>query len=185
MNSTALLVIGAQREYFPGGRLPLAEPEQALDQILRLLGWARHQGCLVIHILRGDGGAGSPFFVPGSPGVQMHPDVTVLPGELLLEKRWPGAFTGTGLERILQERRVQRLILCGFQTHLCCDTTAREGVHRGFQVTVAADACGTRDLRIPGGGGVIAPMLQAATLAALADGVARILSTDELLDGKE
>ena len=185
MIRTALLVIGAQREYFPGGRLPLAEPENALAQILRLLDWARREGHLVVHILHGGSRPGSPYFAPGSPGVQMHPALTALPGELLLEKRWPGAFTGTGLEAILRERRVERLTLCGFQTHLCCDATAREGFHRGFQVTVAADACATRDLRIPGGGGVIAPMLQAATLAALADGMARVLSTDELLGGKE
>lgn len=185
MSKTALLVIGAQQEYFPGGRLPLADPDEALDQILRLLDWARRQGHLVIHILHSGTRTGSPYFEPGSPGVQMHPAMTVVTGELLMEKRWPGAFTGTGLEPILRDRQVGRLLLCGFQTHRCCDTTARQAFHQGFQVDLVADACGTRDLRVPGGGEVIAPLIQAATLAALADGIARILSTDQVLAGRE
>jgi nicotinamidase-related amidase len=61
-------------------------------------------------------------------------------GEPVITKHLPGSFTGTPLEGALHERGIERLIVAGFMTQMCVDTTTREAAHRGFKVTVLADA---------------------------------------------
>jgi len=60
-------------------------------------------------------------------------------------------------------------VLAGFMTHMCVSSTARAALDLGYQTTVVADACATRDLPRPGGGTIAAADLHAAELAALAD----------------
>jgi nicotinamidase-related amidase len=50
-------------------------------------------------------------------------------------------------------------------THMCCDTTAREAVHRGFTVEFLGDATGTLPLT-NAAGSVTAEELQRAILCA-------------------
>jgi nicotinamidase-related amidase len=50
-------------------------------------------------------------------------------------------------------------------THMCCDTTAREAVHRGFKVEFLSDATGTLPLD-NAGGKVTAEELQRSILCA-------------------
>ena len=84
-----------------------------------------------------------PFFQKGTEGWALHPEVAKRPHDLLLEKSLPGSFTNTELEAWLRERGVETLTLAGYMTHMCCDTTARQGVHRGFKVEFLSDATGT------------------------------------------
>jgi len=69
----------------------------------------------------------------------------------VITKHLPGSFTSTPLEQALRERGVERLIVTGFMTQMCVDTTTREAAHRGFQVTVLADATAAMDVRGPDG----------------------------------
>jgi bifunctional isochorismate lyase/aryl carrier protein len=55
------------------------------------------------------------------------------------------AFHGTELGEILREREITRLVIVGFVTHLCCETTARSAFVRGFDVTFPVDATATYD----------------------------------------
>jgi nicotinamidase-related amidase len=57
-----------------------------------------------------------------------------------------GSFTGTGLEEWLRERGISTVTIAGYMTHMCCDTTARQAVHRGFEVEFLSDATGTLPL---------------------------------------
>ncbi len=71
---------------------------------------------------------------------------------LLIEKNLPGSFTGTGLEEWLRERGITTVTIAGYMTHMCCDTTARQAVHRGFDVEFLSDATGTLPLSNSAGG---------------------------------
>ena len=61
------------------------------------------------------------------------------------------------------------LVLAGFMTHACINSTARGAFNLGYQATIVANATATRDLPAAGGGVVPAEHVQAASLAAAGD----------------
>ena len=84
-----------------------------------------------------------PFFQKGTPGWELHPEVAARPRDLLVEKTLPGSFTKTPLEAWLRQQGITTVTIAGYMTHMCCDTTAREAVHRGFNVEFLRDATDT------------------------------------------
>lgn len=52
-------------------------------------------------------------------------------------------FLNTGLERILREKSVRQVVICGVLTNLCCETTARSAFMRGFEVYFVKDGTAT------------------------------------------
>jgi nicotinamidase-related amidase len=63
----------------------------------------------------------------------------------------PGSFTNTGLEEYLRGHGTEQLIIAGFMTQMCCDTTARQAPHHGFKVLMAADAMAAMSVKGPDG----------------------------------
>ena len=87
-----------------------------------------------------------PFFHKGTAGMGPSSRGGQRPRDVLFEKNLPGSFTGTGLEDWLREREISTVTIAGYMTHMCCDTTARQAVHRGFNVEFLSDATGTLPL---------------------------------------
>jgi nicotinamidase-related amidase len=139
--SRALLVIDVQNEYFTGA-LPITHPAGHLERILEAMDAAAgHMPTIVVqhHFPQAD----KPFYQKGTPGWELHPEVAARPRDLLIEKTLPGSFTNTPLEGWLRDRGVTTVTIAGYMTHMCCDTTARQAVHRGFAVEFLGDATGT------------------------------------------
>ncbi len=156
MEKTALLVIDAQQEYFaPTGKVVLPDGPGAVARIAQLLAWARAAGLPVIHVTHESRRPNPTTFVPGSPGLEIHPAAQPAPDELVLTKHLPGSFTNTGLEEDLRRLGVEQVVLSGFMTQMCCDTTAREAAHRGFKVLMVADAMAA--MAVKGPDGVLVP----------------------------
>ncbi|WP_422924670.1 cysteine hydrolase family protein [Singulisphaera sp. PoT] len=140
--SRALLVIDVQNEYFTGA-LPITHPAGHLEQILHVMDSARGKiPTVVIQHHSTD----MPIFKRGTHEWQLHPEVAGRPNDLLVEKTLPGSFTNTPLEAWLRERGIDTVTVAGYMTHMCCDTTARQAVHRGFKVEFLSDATGTLPL---------------------------------------
>lgn len=137
----ALLVIDVQNEYFTG-LLPVTYPPGSFARILEAMDAARAARVPVI-VIRHTGPAGAPAFAPGTPGRELHPEVEKRPRDLLVEKTLPGSFTGTNLGAWLEEHGIKKLVIAGYMTQMCCDTTARQALHRGYSVTFLSDATGT------------------------------------------
>ena len=89
-----------------------------------------------------DGG----IFVSGSDNWQLHESVSSRPHAVVIDKQLPGSFTGTELESWLSERAVDHLVIVGYMTHMCIDTTTRQAMHLGLGVTILEDATGTIDI---------------------------------------
>jgi nicotinamidase-related amidase len=140
----ALLVIDVQNEYFTGA-LPITHPAGHLEQILRVMDAAQGHIPLVV-IQHTFDQPDKPFFRKGTDGWQLHPEVAKRSRDALFEKNLPGSFTRTGLEAWLRERNISTVTIAGYMTHMCCDTTARQAVHRGFTVEFLSDATGTLPL---------------------------------------
>jgi nicotinamidase-related amidase len=80
----------------------------------------------------------------------------------------------------LHIRGVETLIIAGYMTHNCVDSTAHEAFHRGYRVGVVADASATRDLPGPDGKTIPAATVHAAVLAGLGDRIAEIIDVATL-----
>ena len=166
LKGSALLMIDLQNTYREGV-MKLDNVEPAIAEAKGLLARARAAGIPVIHV-RHDAGPGSPYDLTASNG-QISDEVAPEGDEAVVTKGYPSAFVGTDLEARLKAAGVTDLILAGFMTHMCVNSTARSAFSLGFRPTVVASATATRDLPAPDGSVVPAAALQAASLAALAD----------------
>lgn len=162
----ALLLVDIQQDYFPGGALPLVEPEAAARSARVVLDSFRASGEKVVHIFHVAEDATATFFVPGTAGVDFHPLVAPVDGEAVVEKHEPNSFLGTELAEILAAADVDELVIVGMMTSMCVDSTTRAASERGFTVTVVQDACAAPDLTL---GDTVVPgaTVHAAFLAAL------------------
>lgn len=175
---TSLLLVDLQRDYLPGGRLPLVDADRAVERAALLLGAARLVGAPVVHVRHLSTRPDAAFFLPGTDGALIAPAVAPASGERVVEKHMPNSFLGTGLAAALEAEGVDRLIVAGMMTHMCVDATVRAAVDLGYDVVLAADACATRDLEWQGRT-VPAPDVQAAFLAALDRRYGKVVSSAE------
>jgi len=53
------------------------------------------------------------------------------------------AFINTDLGKMLSEKNIERVVVCGVMTDCCCDTTARSAFNRGYETWLVEDACGS------------------------------------------
>jgi nicotinamidase-related amidase len=138
----------------------------ALDEAATLLQRARSAGIPIIHI-KHDAGEGSPYDTRAEIG-QIVDQVAPQGNEPVIVKHFPNAFVQTELEDQLKSASAHNLLLAGFMTHMCVNSTARGAFNLGYAPTVVASATATRPL--PGPAGIVpSTAMQAASLAAIAD----------------
>jgi len=182
MDRTALLIIDAQQEYFaPLCKVVLPDAPKAVQRIADTLRWARGGSVPVFHIVHESRRPGAATFVPGSPALAIHEAVTPAPGEPVITKYLPGAFTNTPLEAELRSRGIERVIVSGFMTQMCCDTTTREAAHRGFKVTLLSDATAAMDVKGPDGVVIPHDQVHRTHLGSLNGFLAEIKRSDEVI----
>jgi nicotinamidase-related amidase len=167
--TTALLIIDIQDFYFPGGKVPLVEPEAAAKNAAKVLAAFRAEGKPVIHV-RHD----------FEPGGTIHASVAPIEGEKVFTKTEVSCFNGTQVLAHLKELGVENLVIVGMQTHMCLEAATRAAHDLGFEVTVVGDACATRDLKY-GDRTVPAADVHASTLATLNRTYAKVVDAETFL----
>ncbi|GAA5346425.1 nicotinamidase-related amidase [Planifilum fimeticola] len=173
----ALLVIDVQNEYFTG-RLPVTYPEGSLDRILEVMDASSEEGIPVVVIRHTSPVEGSGVFRKGTEEWKLHPEVAKRRRDLLVDKRLPGSFTGTGLEEWLKNNGVDTVTIAGYMTHMCCDSTAKQAYHRGFAVEFLSDATGTLDVTNQAGS-VSAEEMHRAVLVGQAARFSQVITAGE------
>ncbi|MGD0642566.1 MAG: isochorismatase family protein [Roseiarcus sp.] len=143
----------------------------------RLLWATREAGGRVIHVAH-KGAPGGLFDRSQARGAIVDA-LAPLAGEAVVEKPRPNAFSGTDLAALAGPPGAAA-IFAGFMTHNCVSSSVRAGKDLGYAMTVAADACATRDLPCPGGV-IRARDLHVAALAALADHHACVCDVADLI----
>lgn len=180
MSKQAIIVVDLQNEYLAGGKLPLVGIEAATANAAKVIAAARANGDLVVHIRHEAAQANAPFFVSGTPGVEIIPAVTPAAGEPVIVKNYPNSFRATGLKQTLDGQGVQDVVIVGAMSHMCIEATSRAAADFGYNATIVHDACATRDLEF-GGNTVPAAQVHTAVMAALAFGYGKVTSTHEYL----
>jgi nicotinamidase-related amidase len=169
---SALLIIDMQRDFLePGGfgemlGNDVSRVRCTVEPNRRLLSAWRAAGLLVIHTreghrpdlsdlspakkLRGrsklsigDAGPMGRILVRGEPGHDIIPELYPLSSEPVIDKPGKGAFFGTDLQAILQNRGIQKLVVTGVTTEVCVNTTVREANDRGYECLVLEDCVGS------------------------------------------
>ncbi len=185
MEKTALIVIDAQQEYFaPAGKVVLPHAPEAATRIAAMLDWARAQAVPVVHVVHESRRPNPTTFAPGSPALEIHPLAKPAVGESIVVKHLPGSFTGTPLEQLLRKQGIERVVLTGFMTQMCVDTTARQAAHLGFKVTVVADATAAMAVKGPDGAVIPADQVHRTHLGSLSGFLADIKDANDLMTSR-
>jgi nicotinamidase-related amidase len=177
----ALLVIDVQNEYFTG-RLPVTYPAGSLERIVQAAGAARSKSIPVVFIQHTAPQRDSKTFRKGSDSWKLHPAIAETACDHLVEKTLPGSFTGTDLEAWLRQRGVDTVVIVGYMTQMCCDTTARQAMHLGFSVEFLSDATGTLAVSNEAGS-VTAEEMHRAILVTQAMKFSRVLTAQQWMEG--
>jgi nicotinamidase-related amidase len=114
-------------------------------------------------------GGGPPG--PLSPGRAIAPELTPRPDELVLNKVGRSAFSSTGLDRLLRNMRIERLIVAGVVTNGCVSATASEASERGYECVIVDDACAA-----------FTPLLHDTALLQFAHGYGEVRTMGEVID---
>ena len=175
-----LIIVDVQNDYFPGGSMELVAMDEAANYCQLLLQEFRAVQMGVFHVQHLSTRPGASFFVPDTPGADIHHSLQPMAGEAHIVKHFPSAFRDTDLHELLQLSGIDELVICGAMSHMCIDTTVRAAFDLGYQCRVVADACATRDLEF-NGRQVAASDVQAAFMAALSMPFAQVLSCAEYL----
>lgn len=178
----ALVVVDVQTAFDDPSWGPTINHPQCEENVERLLtAWTRHG--LPVVVVRHDSVHPESPLHPGKPGNALHPAVAAVTPDLLVTKTVNSSFLGTpDLAEWLHAEGLTTIVVCGIQTNMCVETTARMGGNLGFEVVVPLDATRTFDLAGPDGRIVEAATLMQVTATNLhGDGFARISSTEEVL----
>jgi nicotinamidase-related amidase len=179
LSDSVVIIVDAQREYLDGA-VPLANVENALVEIKKLLSRARSLNVPIFHVVHHTQ-PGAPIFAPDSATSQIIDAVRPEGTERVISKSLPSAFVNTDLAKYLQSTDRKEVVVAGFMTHMCINATTRSAVDLGFTPTVLGSACATRDL--PGADGSVIParIVHESNLASLADLIACVAnSIDDL-----
>lgn len=136
----ALLVVDMQAGCFSGEPTP-ADREGTVSRINALAGAIRPAG-LVVFVQHSDEEEG---LARGSGAWRLLASLNRDPGDPTIEKTGCDSFLETGLDALLKARGVSDLVIAGYATDFCVDTTVRAAAALGYQVTVPSDGHTTRD----------------------------------------
>ena len=166
LKQSALIMVDCQNTY-RHGVMQLTNVEPAIIEAKKLLEMARALNVPIVHIQH-DAGVGSPYDVSAEIGAISN-EVAPKNGEDIIVKNYPNAFIATHLEAKLKALGIENVVLAGFMTHVCINSTARGAFNLGFKPTVVASACATRSLIGAQGKVIDAQTMHESALAAVRD----------------
>ncbi|MFD5813969.1 isochorismatase family protein [Streptomyces sp. NPDC127038] len=138
MPDTALLIIDLQTALLSDAH----EVEACLHKVAHLAERARCASMPVIYLRQR---------LPDVPAglIDVHPTVAPQLGDVVLDKDGADSFLDTGLGKLLDEQEVCRVIITGFATEYCVDSTGRSALSRGYDLVLVSDGHTTPE-RPPG-----------------------------------
>merc|ERR1711918_246792 len=90
------------------------------------------------------GCAADSLFTADTWNTEFHESMKPAPGDVVVSgKKGLDAFPGTDLEAQLKAREIETVVLCGFLTNCCVESTMRTAYEKGFNVITLTDCCAT------------------------------------------
>jgi nicotinamidase-related amidase len=191
IKSSALLVIDAQKVYsLTNSRLKVANIENTIKNINKIIKYFENKNLPIIyirHLHNPDGSdAGRMYdltgkikkigFIKGSSEVEYIDDLIKVKDSPEIIKNRYNAFFNTNLTNILNKLNINHVVIVGFMTNFCCESTARDAHDRDYYVDFIIDATGT-----PGLEKLNQDQIKLASAQTLSAGYANVLKTEEFL----
>jgi len=148
----ALIIVDVQNDFCPGGALAVLGGHEVIPFINFLLqhrwlsvatkDWHPADHCS----FKPQGGPWPPHCVQHTSGAELHPELDATKIQLVItkgshpDKEAYSGFHGTELAKILRQKGVKRVVLCGLATDYCVRATAHDALQEGFEVVVLEDA---------------------------------------------
>lgn len=92
----------------------------------------------------------STAMIKGTNGAEISPQFQRKPEDIVIERNAIIAFEGTDLGRILKEKGITTIVLCGLLSDICIEGTMRTAYSKGFEVFTLSDATATLSLEKQG-----------------------------------
>ncbi|KAJ9603963.1 hypothetical protein H2200_011485 [Cladophialophora chaetospira] len=176
-SDSTLIIIDAQNEY-ADGQLKTVNIDQTRKAIAGLLEKYRAagDGKNIVHVVH-KAPEGAPIFTPSTALAEEFDELKARPGEKVIAKETISGFANTDLHDYLSGlgEKGKTTVLTGYMAHVCVSTTARAGNDLGYNVVLAKDAIGDRD--IPGLSG---SEVTEATLKELSDAFGTVVQSSEI-----
>ncbi|OED37495.1 isochorismatase [Chromatiales bacterium (ex Bugula neritina AB1)] len=181
---TALLLIDVQKgvndtSYYGGTRGRRNNPE-AENRIRQLLDNWRDTGGTVAFTRHNSREENSPLKITLESGEQLsglEPATT----DIVVIKDVNSGFIGTSLEVDLRRAGIQRLVVAGFFTNVCVETTVRMAGNMGFDTYLVHDACATMNSTGIDGTDFDPELVHAMAIASLHGEFCTAISTSDAL----
>lgn len=182
---SALLVVDVQNDFAdPRGSLSVRGGEEIIPRVNEEVARAREAGATLVytqdwhpavtpHFAR-DGGIWPVHCVGGTWGAELHPQLRVEGEHLRKGTAGEDGYSGftvrdpltgvqdsTGLEPMLRERDIERVVVCGLATDYCVRATALDARRLGFATVVLTDATAAVNLQPDDGERALAEMAEA------------------------
>lgn len=149
----ALIIVDVQNDFCPGGALPVPKGGEVVPIINRLMrlfkrriftqDWHPENHCS----FKRQGGKWPKHCVRYSRGAELRGDLDFYGQDLVFfkgtdpNKEAYSGFEGNKLEKVLKEKKVGRVYICGLATDYCVKATALDAKKAGFETFVVLDAC--------------------------------------------
>lgn len=152
----ALVIVDVQNDFLPGGALAVPDGDAVLPVLNDYIALFESRGLAIFATrdwhppdhcsFRARGGPWPPHCVAFSRGAAFATDLQLPCSAVIVSKAQApdrdaySGFEGTELDTLLRARGASRLLVGGLATDYCVLNTVRDGLARGFQVRLLADA---------------------------------------------
>lgn len=151
-----LIIVDVQRDFCPGGALPVPEGDQVVPVLNRYIDAFRKAKAKIFatrdwhppnHVsFKGYGGVWPPHCIQGSKGAEFHSelrlpeDVDIISKATDPSRESYSGFDGTELEEELKKRGANRIFVGGLATDYCVKNTVLDALRLGFETILLVDA---------------------------------------------
>jgi len=152
----ALIIVDVQRDFCPGGALPVPEGNKVVPMLNDYIKKFSKAGALIVatrdwhppnHIsFKAYGGIWPAHCVQETKGAEFHPDIALPKGTKIVSKATNPAkeaysgFDVTGLGEELKAMGVTRGFIGGLATDYCVKSTVLDALNLGFKTILLEDA---------------------------------------------
>lgn len=188
---SALLVIDVQKIYYEENSIYFVENSQTVvDRINELIKYFEKKNKMIVYIRHEHTedkiNTGRMFdfagdeedieFKKGSVDVEFIDSLYISKKAFHIEKNRYNAFINTNLDELLKENCIDKVVICGFMTNFCCESTARHAHDIDYYVDFVVDAMGT-----PGTEMLNPEETANATIATIESGFGIIVKTEDVI----
>jgi nicotinamidase/pyrazinamidase len=148
--SRALIVVDVQRDFLPGGALPVPDGDAVIEPIAALAADPAFDVVIATrdwhpadHVsFAAQGGPWPPHCVQGTPGAELGPGLPTDRIDILIDKGTTddgmgySGFESEALGTLIRTERIRAVTISGLATDYCVLATARDALREGLTVTI-------------------------------------------------